>query len=1081
MNQEFAVRRRQSDELAQAGEWGPKAEAINTRLIELAPSWTVAYTRLAKCLSERGDMEGAQRMYRRVLAIDPDNVIAKNHFRQTHGERSTMLEGTASTPNRQPTAPTHRPTVQVAAASPDEEGLAFFHQRLAAHFEFLQARRAALAPGKPIFALEHGLADSELTVLRQVVQTAARRGHLSRLSWLPFVVYAAEIGYEYSGDEYWPIFEDRTPGWRERGDRNYIRDKFWTFQQTYSGAKPTGSWAEQFSIICWPITHAVLPTDLQVHLARILFEYRRVYTSDLLADPSELGKRLASRAWQTSSRFRNFAQNTDLLGHVAAAMLLAADEPSDYLLDTTLRRIVADLEREKQAKRWLYHARRHAGEVRTSGLHSTEQPITSAETPPRQAAVRLPTSTDPSLSVRREGNAWVVLFEVPDLSVLADRLPTLTQELARMRARISGYGGAPLARGQLLFPGRQIRLNEWPGPAIPLIQLEDGSAAANSLLAEQCVLSPGPPWLFRTRESGFGVEIHGKFCRPGCDYLLLTTDTVTAADDTQWVATTACTAEGVNAYMLNMPATFGPAELSTLQRLGLGAVTGVDVKPAGFVPALWDGEGLAEWIDGDEPIVAVASNHTIDKAFLTLDGQPVVIPWPAGAAEIFVRLDDLDVGSHELRCSLLPAERDKPIVDGVLDIIIRSPLTRPSAGTYREGLMILPTPANPTLAEVWDGRATLEVRGPAEVEVTAALSLMDRAHRVLGEHSLTTSIPIDSSRWPELLATVREANAIHRAYESAELAEVSVSHPSLGTVSLTCEREFAPLRWAPGSDRDGPYVRLVDNTESPGLQVEIRGFVHPDQWERIDLDEHSCIRRAGGGLVRAQIQGIAASVILPPTVRNLSDLQSLNVHPSIADGNRSVAGVRRIIQLANEWEVAALPADPFAARQKIRVLRSTRAHLAGLIGGENWSRLERACTDGPIRLSAAQIQNAVGGRPNLTGDLVRRPERFREWSSERRVQFLAGLLASHRQQLGSFSVPFHATTSRPPETRFAEFLLRLASAPETVLDWPSDEVDAAVRVTLDLPLLFRLARLLVLEMAGASADTGAAYEGWVWD
>ena len=30
---------------------------------------------------------------------------------------------------------------------------------------------------------------------------ASRRGRVSRDAWLPFVVYATEVGYDYSGDE----------------------------------------------------------------------------------------------------------------------------------------------------------------------------------------------------------------------------------------------------------------------------------------------------------------------------------------------------------------------------------------------------------------------------------------------------------------------------------------------------------------------------------------------------------------------------------------------------------------------------------------------------------------------------------------------------------------------------------------------------------------------------------------------------------------------------------------------------------------------------------------------------------------
>ena len=149
-------------------------------------------------------------------------------------------------------------------------GLAALHRQLDEHFRALRTKRDLADPALPIFALEHGLSAADLLLVQAEVCTAVRDGWLPREAGLPFVVYAAEIGYDYTGEEYWPTFESRTPGWAHHGDRHYIRDQFKRFKEAYRAAEPTGPWAEQFSIICWPITHAVLPTDLQRQLARLL-------------------------------------------------------------------------------------------------------------------------------------------------------------------------------------------------------------------------------------------------------------------------------------------------------------------------------------------------------------------------------------------------------------------------------------------------------------------------------------------------------------------------------------------------------------------------------------------------------------------------------------------------------------------------------------------------------------------------------------------------------------------------------------------------------------------------------------------
>ena len=131
-----------------------------------------------------------------------------------------------------------------AAPGPDPvvDDLAVLHQQLDAHFRVLREQRDDVGKSAPIFALEHGLSESELALLKTAVRSSVRP-YFPPASWLPFVVYAAEAGYEYSGEEYWPTFESLTPGWSEYGDRDYVRRQFREFKERYGGAEPTGRWA----------------------------------------------------------------------------------------------------------------------------------------------------------------------------------------------------------------------------------------------------------------------------------------------------------------------------------------------------------------------------------------------------------------------------------------------------------------------------------------------------------------------------------------------------------------------------------------------------------------------------------------------------------------------------------------------------------------------------------------------------------------------------------------------------------------------------------------------------------------------
>lgn len=176
---------------------------------------------------------------------------------------------------------------ELAAADPLEV-LPRLHSQLDVHFRELKQDRQKLGANLPVFALEHGLSCEDLEALRASVRFAVARGfgsHYWRTTWLPFVVYAAECGYDYSGNEFWPHFDHLTPGWAVHGDRQRVRDWFLAFATAYGGAIPEGAFAEYFTIIAWPITHAVLPVYLQRNLAQLLYESRMGLTTRLLHDP----------------------------------------------------------------------------------------------------------------------------------------------------------------------------------------------------------------------------------------------------------------------------------------------------------------------------------------------------------------------------------------------------------------------------------------------------------------------------------------------------------------------------------------------------------------------------------------------------------------------------------------------------------------------------------------------------------------------------------------------------------------------------------------------------------------------------
>ena len=924
------------------------------------------------------------------------------------------------------------------------EVLSYLHQRLDAHFRALSEARAALDPTPPVFALEHDLGETDLQLLKSSVRTVVSWGLQARHRrlWLSFVVYAAEHGYDYVGDKYWPPFEADTPGW-QYDHRTWLKNQFIKFADAYGGARPTGAFAGKFPIIAWPITHAVLPTYLQRQLAQLLYEFQTALSTALLNNPAELGSRLEVRARGYTERFRIFCRNTELLGHVAAALLAGDEVESPYLIRSTLERIVEGLSREQQSRHWLASARQSASKVRSSGF---KQPTGVRSSGPDSS--RLPRATDPRFFLRFLGGAWNAYAEMPDLTVLSTRLPHVYDELARCRAEVNGVR-KKLATGRLVHGGQEVRFESWPDPGKPFIRLEAGSAPVNKVIADQCVMTSGPWWLFKRQGSGLATEIKGRFLRPGHSYVLIGVSG-TPALPLSWSKPAVVNVSGVKAYQLDLPDHITDADVAILDAQGLSALPGIAIRPVGVVASAWDGEGAVEWLAGEPGIIGIRSELLLTRCLLTVADESFFIDWPTGQTELLLAMDGLDVGTHEVSVRLFGAG-DQELSSGSLIVTIRDPQVRPESATPGEGIRVLASPARPTLAELWEEDASVVIDGPigSDAELQVALRATEGAE--LTALHRRVELPVDEQAWAGIVKAVRAERQFKDHYEDAESCILTVARDGVGFASLSCERGFVPLRWRFKRERNGNVTAiLADRTGGGATHVDF--FAVESPLVAVGHDPHTPIHLpVRGGLLRASSDE-AEAVVISPT--NPNTLLTTRLGRAVVHfGALSPAEVVELAKGYRLWAQAELPPDPFAVYEQQIAMDAIARAIPVMLCGKHWADLEHqleSASDPADYLNQMQDLMGISEVHKALGNAIAR--NLYKWLSP------STLLLGFNEVIAP-ALTDNGVKNQPTAARF---LLTLAGRPGYILDWPKSERDYLLERIVTSPVLLRAARFAVL-------------------
>lgn len=830
--------------------------------------------------------------------------------------------------------------------------------RLGSHFKALADSRGERAP--PLFSLEHGLQRKGLEELTEHLGASLRseKRHV-KSQFLPWVVHAAEVGYRYEGDEFWRSFGASTPGWDTHGDRGFIRRCFQRFASEYGGVVPTGSFAQHFSIIAWPIRHALLPKDLQLQFARTLFELRHRFESgDEHVTPGVVGRQISLGARGKSGRFSRFCEDHRLVGEIAIAVMDGGGGNGGVgsIHRETLSRVVRDIEAIREARTFLDRARAgyRKGVLFEAGTRPSR--ATSGEV-----------ALDQRLRVylrQVSEESWSMWVRLPHLATEGESSTELRSKLRRTRVGLRGQNQSILG-ARLLFPNAVERLDSWPGAGSLLIAPES-KPELRELLDEISEFPSGPPWVFKLTEAGDAQLLRGNVVRPGSKYVVFTDQSDPPMEDHLTLASVATT--GVNAYELRIPRPTSELLRFRIERLGLSLAPQVRISPVGFVPSAWDYEGVLEVLATEPCLLGIETDEEITGLSVLIGEDHWRVP--ATGTSTIVDLGRIPQGQTTVRL-MLEVEGGAGPTTCEVEVHSRLPRVWGDEQAGAGALLMETSPPAPTLEEFWSEGTQVWVDGPRGLNATVTAELRnydgERDTVVLSD---AMRLPIRATQFRQFRAEVMKKASFVGRLDYSELCEFVVRSEAAGGARISLEREATALRWAVSFADDKANLALIDNSDSDALTVRSYQASSPFGPVGIPLARGGAARRlemkaADPGLYVATTDLERVGSIVPPAGSRrgikLSELQSGIKPPSL---DRSHRGIRSALSILADWSAGHPCGNRVQADQLQRsVLRALGEALLQTVGGHMVGGVVRVFhANGSADRALMEMERTVGSR-----------------------------------------------------------------------------------------------------------------------
>lgn len=817
--------------------------------------------------------------------------------------------------------------------------LAELQERLYQHYSRLRELRTI--ENYPVYAIEHGLSEAEISTAQSLLNAnlnATKRA--TRTFWLVWIAAAAEIGYTYDGTEYWDSFAKAFPSWPKFGDRDQIRIWYRRFTTDFNGVTPSGTWAQQFPIISWPITQAILPRYLQRFFADHLYDLRHLLTRSGELTLKEIGELLSDEYYGGSSRFEGFLQQKTLTARIVMAMRL--EDVVDVISPiekNTLRRIIDDFDKLGSCGTRLKEVRRVLRETRFVNSYSTGF-ISSSKNTQKNVTLSKTYTVKPRLIARQRGlTEWSLRLVIPDISTSLRQagLSPLDLEHSHMRFRFYGGDNAWMP-GRALFSytgSTEEPLSIYPTANRLVFDFERPLEKVTASLQEKLLFPAATLRLLKVRDDGTAIEVAGRYVKANQSYLLVFSEAVpTKVIDSLPLTPAQSETTGANVWQFSIPTKVDAGRIAALSTIGLGYKLGIRVESIGLT-ARWNNvDDALEFLDTEVVMFYLVSDVEADELQIIINKYPPIHLRPEPNRKTFISLGKLPIGLYYVSLSALGVATGSNVISE--EILIRVRLATPWQKTVSEkaGVSLKLEPQGATLEQFLDHAAILRCIAPAGRIVKLESRFFDADGTLFHIEPIGNyKAPVNHERMSKLIVQKLTADNHIEHVDRSACIELLISLDEYGLESVRFDKKAEPLRWL---RLDKHTIRLADDTEGTSPPSVKRYDLNAIEiGHEVDYEQalSGLELRGKGGLFVASINGQTYEVIAMASQRQISDFRDLNILPHVSTGEPQPL---TIINALEYWREARRLIGPMAFLARRNAITTLEKELERYLCGNDW-------------------------------------------------------------------------------------------------------------------------------------------------